>query len=349
MSVPVTGADGRNHDDKIESYNLAKGKWAMSLNYRWFTSHRHFVGSVEQNAENVANGSAERDRSGSEVINHVHSPVLSASYGITDRLSLSAELPYFHAHRRSPGSATRPSFVTRASAFSDLSVTARYWLGNPTKRGDQNLSFGLGFKAPTGEDRAEDDFLVRMDPETGARIEDRRPVDQSIQPGDGGWGIVAEVQGFKVLGRFALFGSGSYLANPKEQNDFLRDPSSLNPDPTSAYLSITDQYSARLGVATPVGKNFGVNLGLRVEGVPSSDLIGGDMGRRRPGYGLAIDPGVSYSWKGSVVSLNVPYLIRRVRSQNISDKIETEQSGEFQNGDAAFADYVILIGFSRRF
>ena len=51
----------------------------------------------------------------------------------------------------------------------------------------------------------------------------------------------------------------------------------------------------------------------------------------------------------ATVSLNVPYLIHRVRSQNISDKLETEHTGEFTNGDAAFADYVILLGFSRRF
>lgn len=73
------------------------------------------------------------------------------------------------------------------------------------------------------------------------------------------------------------------------------------------------------------------------------------MGRRRPGYTVAIEPGVSYAWKGRVVSLSVPYLVRRVRTQNLSDKLETERTGEFANGDAAFADYAVIIGFSRRF
>jgi len=101
-------------------------------------------------------------------------------------------------------------------------------------------------------------------------------------------------------------------------------------------------------VATSL-KWVGVSLGLRVEGTPSSDLIGGDRGRRRPGYTLGLDPGVTYSWKGNALSVNVPIAIRRVRSQNFAAKLATEESGEFQNGDAAFADYAIVVALSHRF
>jgi hypothetical protein len=348
MTVPVIGmAKADEKEGHIESYNLAKGKWQASFGYRGFRSHRHFVGSVEQNAENTAKGLAERDRSSTEVINHVHIPTGSVAYGVTDRLSVSADLPYFHAHRRSPWSGSRPSYVTRASGIGDLIVAGRYWVGDPKHSGGQNLSVGLGFKLPTGNDRAEDDFLVRMMP-SGERIESRRPVDQSIQPGDGGFGIVAEIQAFKSFGRFTAYASGNYLSNPREQNDFLRDPTAINPDPSSAYLSIADQYSARLGMATTV-KKLGVSLGARLEGVPSSDLIGGDMGRRRPGYTVAIEPGVSYGWKSNAISLNVPYLVRRVRTQNISDKLASARTGHHENGDAAFADYVVIVGFTKRF
>jgi hypothetical protein len=264
---------------------------------------------------------------------------------VTDRLVVSADLPYFHALRRSPVSGNRPSFATGASGISDLVLGGRYWVGDP-KRSDSNVSIGLGFKLPTGNDRAEDDFLVAMT--NGQRILERRPVDQSIQPGDGGYGLIPEIQAFKVFGRFVGFASGSYLITPQEQNDFLRNGPSTEPDPTNMYLSIADQYAARVGVATSV-KTVGVNLGLRWEGTRGSDLVGGDMGRRRPGYTLGIDPGVSYSWKGNSISLNVPYAIRRVRNQNLSDKLESLESGHFENGDAAFADYAILVGFSRRF
>ena len=349
MDVPVNGTHANGEDGHHGSYNLGKGKWQATFGYRHFRSFRHFVGSVEQNAENAAKGLAERDRASTNVINHVHQPSFGVSYGVTDRFSVSADLPYFHALRRSPVSGSRPSFATKASGVSDLAFTGRYWLADPHKHSDQNVSVGLGFKLPTGNDRAEDDFLIRV--ENGARITELRPVDQSIQPGDGGYGLVPELQAFKVFGRFVAFASGSYLVNPQETNDFNRSGPSANIDTSGAenhLLSIADQYAARVGVATSV-KKLGVNLGLRWEGTRSSDLIGGDRGRRRPGYTLGIDPGVSYSWKGNAVSLNVPYAIRRVRNQNYADKLESEEAGHFENGDAAFADYAIIFGFSRRF
>jgi hypothetical protein len=348
MNVPVNGThDSENGND--QSYSLGKGKWQATFGYRHFRSFRHFVGSVEQNAENFAKGLAESDRSATNVINHVHQPSFGVSYGVTDRLNVSADLPYFHALRRNPGSGSRPSFATMASGISDLTITGRYWLADPKKHSHQNVSVGLGIKLPTGNDRAEDDFLVRI--ENGVPIEERRPVDQSIQPGDGGYGLVPEVQAFKAFGRFVAFASGTYLINPRETNDFLRNGPTTTIDTSGAenhLLSVADQYAARVGVATSV-KMVGVNLGLRWEGTRASDLIGGSRGRRRPGYTLGIDPGVSYSWKGNSVSLNVPYAIRRVRNQNYADKLETQLTGHFENGDAAFADYAILAGFSHRF
>ena len=351
MDVPVHGTHALDKLEAEGTYNLAKGKWQTAFGYRHFRSFRHFVGSVEQNAENTAKGLAERDRAGSNVINHVYQPSIGVSYGVTNQLGVSADLPYFHAHRRSPGPPTgrNPTFVTAASGISDLNLTGRYWLGDPKKHSHQNIAVGFGFKLPTGNDRAEDDFLVRV--ENGVRITEVRPVDQSIQPGDGGFGFVPELQAFKAFGRFVAFASGSYLINPRETNDFNRSGPSANIDTSGAenhLLSVADQYAARLGVATSV-KTVGVNLGLRWEGTRGSDLIGGDRGRRRPGYTLGLDPGVSYSWKGNFVSLNVPIAIRRVRNQNFADKLASEESGHFENGDAAFADYAIIVGFSRRF
>ncbi len=350
MDAPNSGLrhDGAETGE-LESYNLPKGKWQAEFGYRWYRSHRHFVGSVEQDAENFANGTAKSDRAGTEVINHIHLPSFGVTYGVTDRLSVSADLPYLIAARRSPVSGTRPSFETHSSGISDLNVMARYWLGNPATHGSQNLSIGLGIKAPTGNDDAQDDFLTGLAAD-GSQILQRRPVDQSIQPGDGGWGFLAEVQAFKSLGRVTAFASGSYLSNPREQNSFLRSgPTTSLSDPSNIYLSVADQFAARLGVGMPVTKRISVSLASRLEGVPSSDLIGGDMGFRRPGYSIGIEPGVSYSFHKSIVSLSVPYLVHRDRTQNISDKLATARTGTFVNGDAAFADYVVILGISSRF
>jgi hypothetical protein len=349
MDTPNCAArHGGSEGEQLESYALAKGRWQTSFGYRWFRSHRHFVGSVEQNAENVANGTAERDRAATEVINHTHIPTLGLMYGVNDRLSVSADLPYFQALRRSPWAGSRPTYTTSAHGISDLNLMARYWVGSPSKNFVQNLSLGLGLKVPTGNDRAEDDFLVRVAAD-GTKVTEIRPVDQSIQPGDGGWGILAEMQAFRSLGKVTAFANASYLSNPREQNDYLRDPSAINPDPSSAYYSIADQYAARLGFGMGVSKHFGVSVAGRMEGVPSSDLIGGDLGRRRPGYSIAIEPGTTFTWGQNLVSLSVPWLVRRVRTQNISDKLASERTGEHVNGDAAFADAVVIFGVSMRF
>jgi Putative MetA-pathway of phenol degradation len=335
-------------DPEGNSYVLAKGKWQANVGYEGYRSHRHFVGSVEQDADNLANGTAAQDRAGTEVINHMNLPSFTASYGLTDRLTLSANLPYLAAARRSPVSGSRPSYETHSSGISDLTVSGRFWLGNPEKHKTSNVSVGLGIKAPTGSDTATDSFLISVDPKTGAQTTAVKLVDQSIMPGDGGWGITAEVTAFKAFGKVVAYGSASYLSNPKEQDSTLRDTTVKTQNPLTEYLSVVDQYSARAGIATTFNK-LGVSLGMRAEGVPSSDLIGGNLGFRRPGYSVAIEPGISYSFKRSSLSLSVPYLVYRNRTQSNADIVATQTTGKFTQGDAAYADVVVIAGYSLRF
>jgi len=221
---------------------------------------------------------------------------------------------------------------------------ARYWVENPSQAGAHNLAIGLGVKVPTGKDDTEGTFV---------RVNNRllepwvHPVDQSIQLGDGGWGVMAELQAFKAFGSVTAFATGSYLANPRGTNGVETGRG----DPNEAIMSVADQYSARAGVTVPVRllKGLGVSLTARLEGVPSSDLFGSSAGFRRPGYSVGIEPGVSYSWGKTSFSMSVPYLVRRVRSQSYADKLASAERGRFVNGDAAFADYLIIGGFSRRF
>src|SRR4029078_10763357 len=116
MSVRVDGAhvcDGNEEGHELHSYNLPKGKWQANFGYRHFRSFRHFVVRLEQNAENLANGTQESDRAGTNVINHVHQPMVGVTYGLTDRFSLSADLPYFQALRRSPWAGSAPPLPFR--------------------------------------------------------------------------------------------------------------------------------------------------------------------------------------------------------------------------------------------
>ena len=80
------------------------------------------------------------------------------------------------------------------------------------------------------------------------------------------------------------------------------------------------------------------------------DLIGSSNGFRRPGYIITAEPGVTYN-VSSKVSLYTfaPIAMVRNRTQSVPDKITTQLTGKFTQGDAAFADYVINIGANIRF
>ncbi len=272
------------------------------------------------------------------------------TYGISDRWSATIDLPIPLLYRRNPPRAARgtspaiPAVYTNAKGIGDTNLIGRFWVGNPSHHGSQNLSIGLGVKLPTGKDDAEGTFLRVVDGTVQPWI---HPVDQSIQPGDGGFGIITEVQAFKSFGPVTAYLTGGYLLNPKGTNGVQTGRS--NPD--EAIMSVADQFGARIGAAMPVNavKGLGVSLGARVEGLPASDLIGSSAGFRRPGYSIGIEPGISYSWGRSSFSFSFPYLVYRNRTQSYADQLATAQTGTFQQGDAAFADYIFIAGFSKRF
>ena len=179
----------------------------MSLSHRSLVSDRHYSGTEEQ---------VEREEEGTYVINRQNLSDLTVTYGLSRRVSLSFGLPFVNASwsiplpiRPVPG----PRSEQNASGFGDVSVTCRAWMFD-TGQASRNLSFGVGVKAPTGNARIVDEY-----PDLTGRTPALKPVDQSIQPGDGGWGFVLELSGFQRLGKAVLFGSFTYLANPRNTND----------------------------------------------------------------------------------------------------------------------------------
>ncbi|MEO5906050.1 MAG: transporter, partial [Saprospiraceae bacterium] len=91
-----------------------------------------------------------------------------------------------------------------------------------------------------------------------------------------------------------------------------------------------------------------IYAGGRLEGVPALDLIGGSNAYRRPGYSIAIEPGISYNANNLVVNFSVPFAVHRNRIQSYLDKVKSEAEGEYIIGDAAFADYLINLGITYR-
>nr|WP_297787629.1 hypothetical protein [uncultured Allomuricauda sp.] len=323
----------------LENNLLGPGDIQIGSNYRYFKSFRHFRGTEEE-PDRVSNGS--------EVINHSHSWDFFLTYGISDRLYASITIPTVINTRSSLYEHGRDERNTTFSrGLADIRVGVGYWLFDLEKHQNGNLAVGLGLKLPTGNYNASDIFY-NVGPEGGPQV---RPVDQSIQPGDGGFGITLDFQFYqKIAERFFAYGGGFYLINPRETNGTRTFRETLSPIlQNEAIMAVPDQFSVRGGFSHSLSNTISASLGARYEGVPVKDLIGGNQGFRRPGNVLSIDPGIAFMKDNFSLNLNVPFAVRRERPQSVTD-LETQQiTGEPRMGDAAFADYLINVGVSYRF
>lgn len=312
-------------------------KWQISLSWRYQKSDRHFRGTHEE--EN-------RTAEGSEVINTIHLAEIGLRYNFDPQTSLSVSVPYLMAERSSPIRDDNRVVIDRSVAnsrgLSDITVVGRRLLWDPTAPGRRgNLSLGLGVKLPTGDPSTEDTRERLID---GERVLSVETNDQSVQPGDGGFGAIVDVGGYRLLdpeGRFAGYLSGAYLINPEGTNGvhtFRRAEG-------EKIMSIADQYVFRIGaIAAPESwKGWSFGLGGRIEGVPVHDLIGSSEGFRRPGYAVSVEPSIGWTKGLHTVSLAVPIAVQRNRQRSVPDLARGS------HGDAAFADWVVLLGYWRRF
>lgn len=320
----------------LESNLLNEGDFQVGMNYRYFRSFRHFRGTEEE---------PDRVSSGTEVVNNSNSWDFMVNYGITDRLYSSIIIPMVINTRSSlyeHGREERHTSFSRGLA--DIRVGLGYWLLDPSSHTNGNIALGAGIKLPTGNYQATDIFY-NVGPEGSPEV---RPVDQSIQPGDGGFGITLDFQFYqKVAEKIYAYGGGFYLINPRETNGIRTFRETLSPIlENESIMSVPDQYSIRAGLSYTISNSFSTSLGATYEGVPVEDIIGGSEGFRRPGNVLAVDPGIAFVRNNFSLNLNVPVAVRRERPQSITDLETQELTGNFRQGDAAFADYLINVGIS---
>jgi hypothetical protein len=319
--------------------------WQFSLNYRYFRSYKHFRGKEEEK---------NRVQEGSEVINNDNSLLLGISYTVNNRWSVSAVIPYLsidrsslYEHYGNPSASNptiNPRFHTQARGVGDVRISAYYSL---LQKRNINLTLGLGVKLPTGNYNTKD-FFHRKDSE-GQDSLVYRIVDQSIQLGDGGLGVILEFDASYYFNqKFSVYGTGLYMSNPRNTNGVLRSATLTNNIPGSNEFSIVDQFVFRLGARYNV-KRFEFGLGGRYEGIPSEDLIGKSEGFRRPGYIISIEPSIAYHTGNHTFGINLPVALQRNRVQNTIDKERTKLSGTYTIGDAAFADWLVSINYSYRF
>lgn len=311
------------------------GQWQAAFSWRYQKSDRHFRGSHEETS---------RQAEHSEVINTINLLDVTLTRTLDDRWSWSLGIPYLMAERSHPirddNDVTIGRSLLQARAMGDVIASMHRWMFKPATHPDMNLLLGFGIKLPTGPDNVTDS-RTRFD--NGEYVTTIETIDQSVQPGDGGFGALFDIQWFKRLakGKYGFYFSGSYLFNPEGKNGVY----TYRSRESESIMSVADLYLARGGAsfAVPGWKGAALSLGGRIEGVPIRDVFGPSTGFRRPGYAVSIEPAISISRGPHVFSLAVPVAIYRNRLRSVPDIMDG------RHGDAAFADYIVLLGYSRRF
>jgi hypothetical protein len=284
---------------------LRPGQWQTELSFRYLYADEGWRGTNRwpEYATVVGNQIT------------VRSFDLQLTHALTRRLTMTLSIPYSDSHASDTGSSyDHARHAVRVRGVGDLRMVANMWLfdSNPNRNG--NLSFGVGVKAPTGKSAATGLFFKQP---TGPEV---RPVDSSLQPGDGGWGVVFETSGYRRLtGQIFGYANGYYLINPRETNSAYTTAPILG---AVRPQSVSDQYQARAGLSTVIWPVPGltVSFGGRINGMPSRDLVGGSEGYRRPGFVIYLEPGLSWSHGKNSFSLFVPSRLDANRIRNVYEK-----------------------------
>jgi hypothetical protein len=354
------------HGDHI--VDSGDSQWEGSFGYRWLHSDRHFTGDHEDR---------NRIGAGNQVVNDSHYFDIDVAYHITPRYSLNVGVPFSEFDRSqtidlntTPGAAsTLTRYHNGSGGLGDIRIGGDMWIFDNTSPRKWNVLVGLGFDLPTGEADQTGFFPRRNVVNNNVTIVDEvLAVDQSVQPGDGGFGITLSTYFYyELTEKLTFYTSGSYTVTPQERSDTLTGRGRFrnavvggvtNTVPVAdslqfeKYMSIADSYLGRMGLEYTVLPKYGLtfSLGPRIEGVPVYDLVGGSDWFRRPGYSISVEPGIMAQVKGWRLALYAPYAFYNNRERSVPDlqNGRTASSGR-DGGDAAFADYQILFSVARFF
>lgn len=315
---------------------LQPGDWTSTVGVRHVYSHVHFSGPTENFS---------RAQLGTEVQSKTNIDTLTLTYQLNRRISMIGTLPFVYASRRQ-----QAQYATlHTSGIGDISIGAQSWLRSPRseKAGTNNVQFGLSLLIPSGNDRQSNVVATTFGGPTSTQYPD-----YSVQPGAGTWGMVMSWQAFQNLGNNTIaFVDGSYVMTQGGYHSFWTahgGTSNGPPSPTpgmTQFDAIQDQYMVEAGAShpAPLIKGLGMTLSIRAEGVPAHNLIGNDLGFRRPGFGVDLTPGVIYTRGHHMLQFSVGKVMIRDRTKSVAEEING-----VHEGDAAFANYVWMAGYTLR-
>ena len=327
-------------------YNLTDNSfstspWQMNINGRYFKAFRDFKGAQNQNTPKQ-----------NESIIRSYLMDISLSKFLNNGWSLNLSLPVSSNSREASlehGGPNTTRHTTRSFGIGDIRFTAYKWLLKPTVKQRGNIQLGLGLKLPTGDYKYQD-YFYRND---STKV--LSAVNPSIQLGDGGTGIIAELNFFYILNAtrtINLYGNFYYLVNPREQNGTTntagRVPLRIDSLANSFIVSVPDQYSLRMGFNFNV-KDWAFSVGLRNEGIPVHDLFGGSEGFRKPGYNTSVEPGIIYKMNKVTLYAYVPFVIAREIKQNVPEKFKTQYTGVYTASTGGSGDYQVFAGIQFKF
>jgi hypothetical protein len=312
---------------------LEPGHFQITVGERHQFSYQHYVGDVYQEY---------RAQDKTQVENRINLITTNLTYQWTPRISFEIDAPWLFASRKSQNSPIKYA----SSGLGDTIIGANSWLRNPTHAPRNNLSVGLGLLMPTGNDDVQNTVDTNTTG-TGPAVEVTAPVDYSIQPGNGGWGLVTEWMGYQRAGKSLVFYTdGDYIATQGGTNGIQRGATLSTTTPLNNYVAISDQYLMEAGVSFPVShvKGLSATFGPRDEGVPAKNLFpNSNDGFRRPGFAVTAGPGAQYSRGSNLLTAGVYKAVHRDRTSSYPDSVYGT------HGDAAFAQYVWLASLTHRF
>jgi len=333
--IPVRSINGFGQYT-FTDYMCTPSSWQFSIAGRYFRSFRDFREKTDL-----------KTPAQNESVNEVYTMDFSLSKMFEHGWSVSMSLPVSANARTSSfehGGPNTARHTTRSFGAGDLRFTVYKWLLPATIQQKFNFQVGLGIKLPTGDYKYQD-YFYRND-----TTEVLSALNPSIQLGDGGTGFITEVNAFYIFSKtISVYGNFYYLINPREQNGTAytmgKTPTAIQIASGGVETSVPDLYSLRAGMYINMHA-FSFSAGIRDEGTPVYDLVGGSNGARRAGYYLSVEPGILYKMKKCILYAYAPIVVDRSIKQNVPDKKTSGITHVFTAGPGGSANYELLAGIS---
>jgi len=319
--------------------SFTTSEWQITVSSRYYGANKNYFGDEEMTPAKQ-----------NQTVNSVFTAEVTVARLLKNGWSLDLTIPYTDGARTSNGEhggANTTRYTTRATGLGDIRFMAHKWLLAPSINQRGNIQLGLGLKFATGDYKYQD-YFHKNDSTVVLSY-----VNPSIQLGDGGTGIMTELNAYYFLNAkrtLSVYGNVFYMLNPRDQNGVLFTTGSTPQPPSNPALralhyenSVPDVWALRAGMEYNL-KNWGFSFGVRDEGVPVSDVLGESNGLRRPGYNLALEPGIIYNQSKFSIFFYLPVFIKHDIKLSVTDKQKAEITNLPVVSPGGSGDYLIFVG-----